>query len=112
MTKGRNESTDSLDDLESQISKICCIDLPIPSEARSTCCPYASEARSCIYANASEARSCCIYAVPVTLIEINGKKAYQPRVVSIADHRALPPQQASSEGDEEAQVGGPQPFTP
>jgi hypothetical protein len=90
MTKGRNESTDSLDDLESQISKICCIDLPIPSEAR----------------------SCCIYAVPVTLIEINGKKAYQPRVVSIADHRALPPQQASSEGDEEAQVGGPQPFTP
>jgi len=90
MSKTTEISTDSLDDLESQISKICCIDLPIPSEARSTCCPYASEARSCIYA--SEARSCCIYAVPVTLIDINGKKAYQPRVVSIGPYHRKEPQ--------------------
>jgi hypothetical protein len=72
MPPRKNKSTDSLDDLEGQISKTCCIYAQIPSEAR----------------------SCCIYAVPVTLIEINGKKAYtyQPRVVSIGPYHRSEPQ--------------------
>jgi hypothetical protein len=66
MTPRKNDvqSMDSLDDLEGQISKTYA---QIQSEA---------------------ARSCCIYAVPVMLTNINTKKAYEPRAVSIGPYPA------------------------
>jgi hypothetical protein len=62
----KTQSTDSLDDLESQIDKA-------------------------IEPTQSEERPCCIYAIPKTLIDTNGVDVYRPGVVSIGPcHRSEP----------------------